>query len=205
MATLKIEKDINVVRDCFWAHENSFDKLYSECLKEVAQTQFSKERYYYIYPFENELNRQKRGKLLKKQPSRLKNIHECGFDSEGNLICVTEHISESIRKTMIIENASEYITAFTFIGGNHMLQNVTRIFHDASDQVYAVINWGMYGWRFDRFKYDMQGLLKQVERTAKEHQSDKMTDSTFNLSYANGLLDSITQHYSNGYECKIYP
>ena len=198
-------KDINAVGVCYKTHEHSFDELFHKYVGEISQTQFSKERYYYIYPFENELNSQKRGKLLKKQPSKLKNIHEYGFDSEGNLICVTEHISESIRKTMIIENASEYITAFTFIGGNHKLQNVTRVFRDTSGQVSAVINWGMYGWRHDSFKYNQEGLLVQVERVASEHQSNKMTDSTFYLSYVNGLLDSITQHFSNGYECKIYP
>ena len=95
-------KDINAVGVCYKTHEHSFDELFHKYVGEISQTQFSKERYYYIYPFENELNSQKRGKLLKAKPSKLKNIHEYGFDSEGNLICVTEHISESIRKTIII-------------------------------------------------------------------------------------------------------
>ena len=61
MPTESIEKKLNVVGHCYSAYENSFDELYGKCLKEVSQVHFSKNRYYYIYPFENELNGQKRG------------------------------------------------------------------------------------------------------------------------------------------------
>ena len=202
MPTEPIEKELNVVGHCYSAYENSFDELYGKCLKEVSQVQFSKNRYYYIYPFENELNGQKRGRLLKTKPSVFKNVFEYGLNNEGIILYVIEHISDAIKKIILIEHTKEYMTAFTY---THKLQNVTRVFNHENNQVSCVINWGMYGWRIDRFIYDEPGHLKQVERTAKEHQKERATNSVFELSYDNGQLNAIVQHFTNGYDQRIFP
>lgn len=201
---MNIIKDIDLVGLCYKTHENSFDELFHKYFEEVSQVQFSKSRYYYIYPFENELNGQKRGRLLKKKPSTLKNIYEYGFNHEKDLVYTIEHISSTIKKITIIEKDSEYITAFTYVGQSHRLQNVTRVFGNATTNISVVINWGIYGWRYDSFKYE-DDLLVQIERVAHEHQSEKMTNSVFHLNYVDGQLDAIAQHFCNGYECKIYP
>ncbi|MCH5352833.1 MAG: hypothetical protein J1E06_05125, partial [Acutalibacter sp.] len=184
---------------------NKFDELYGKCLEEVSQVQFSKNRYYYIYPFENEFNSQKRGRLLKTKPSIFKNVFEYGLNNEGKILYVIEHISDTIKKIVFIEHTNEYLTAFTYIGKTHNLQNVTRVFNEDNNQVSYVINWGMYGWRTDRFIHDEQGRLKQVERTAKEHQKEKATNSIFELSYDNGQLNAIVQQFTNGYAQRIFP
>lgn len=106
---------------------------------------------------------------------------------------------------MLIETTKEYMTAFIYKGQNHILQNVTRVFNNEDNQVSYLINWGSYGWRIDRFKYDAQGELKQVERTAKEHQKERPTNSVFELCYDNGQLNTIVQHFSNGYDQIIFP
>ena len=87
-----IEKELNEVGYCYSAYENSFDELYDKCLEEVSQVQFSKNRYYYIYPFENELNGQKRGRLLKTKPSIFKNVFEYGLNNDDKILYVIEHI-----------------------------------------------------------------------------------------------------------------
>ena len=200
-----IEKELNEVGHCFSVSENSFEELYKKCLKEITQVQFSKNRYYYIYPFENELNSQKRGRLLKTRPSIFKNVFEYGLNNEGKIIYVIEHISDTIKKVVLIKHTKEYLTAFTYVGKTHNLQNVTCVFNDENNQVSYVINWGLYGWRIDRFIYDEQGKLKQVERTSKEHQKERTTNSVFELSYDNGKLNAIVQQFTNGYTQRIFP
>ena len=200
-----IEKELNEVGDCYSAYVNNFDELYGKCLEEVSQVQFSKNRYYYIYPFENELNSQKRGRLLKTKPSIFKNVFEYGLNNDGKILYVIEHISDTIKKVVLIKHTKEYLTAFTYVGKTHNLQNVTRVFNDENNQVSYVINWGMYGWRIDRFIYDEKGQLKQVERTAKEHQKERATNSIFELSYDNGQLNAIVQQFTNGHVQRIFP
>lgn len=146
-------------------HKDQFDVFYRKNLERLSSIQFSKGRYYYLYPFQNELGGFSKGRLLKSKPSKFKNVYEYGFDEDGKIISIIEHVTDSISNKSFVERHGNEERVYTYVGGMCKLRNVLHIFFRDDNIVSEVLNWGEYGWYKDIFHYD-DGRLTKIEKIA---------------------------------------
>lgn len=198
------DRNIKILAEDYLENKSSYDVLNRKNLERLCSIQFSKGRYYYLYPFQNELGGFSKGRLLKSEPSKFKNVYEYGFDEDGKIISIVEHVTDSISNKSFVERHCNEERVYTYVGGTRRLRNVLQISHSDDHLVSEVLNWGEYGWYKDVFNYVDDGRLTKIEKIACEHDKTTPTVSTICFSYNGNTLSSIIQHFSNGYEQKLY-
>ena len=199
-----LSDDIKILAEDYLENKSNFDSLNRKNLERLSSIQFSKGHYYYLYPLQNELGGFSKGRLLKSEPSKFKNVYEYGFDEDGKLISIIEHVTDSISNKSFVERHDNEERVYTYVGGMCKLRNVLHIFHRDDYIVTEVLNWGEYGWYKDVFNYNDDGRLTKIEKIACEHDKTTPTVSTICFSYDGENLSSIIQHFSNGYEQKLF-
>ncbi len=201
---MELSDDIRHLAEDYLEHKNKFEVLNQKNLESISTIQFSKGRYYYLFPFQNELGGFNKGRLLKSKPSKFKNVYEYGFDEDEKLISIVEHISETISNKSFVERFGTEEQIYTYVGGIRKLRNVMLVYHNDNYSVDRVLNWGEYGWYKDVFHYDDNGRLIKIEKTACEHDNINPTISTIVFSYKENTISTIVQHFSNSYEKRLY-
>lgn len=181
-----------------------FDILLNEYIKRVKRTVYSKGWYYNVYPFENEIDGFRKGRLLKNKPSKINNITEYGFDNDGRVILVIEHITSEICNYSFFSYIESQITVYKYVGKIPLLQNITMAVLSKTGLIDALYNWGKYGYRIDTYFCNSSDKIHHVHRKAKEHTSSQFIECDFLFKYNDRGLSAIEQSYDNGYNKIIY-
>jgi hypothetical protein len=188
----------------FQDYEKSFEFIINEYTGRIKWTEYSKGWYYNIYPLENEIDGFNRGKLLKNKPSKLCKVTEYGFDNNGKIILIIEHVTPEIRNYSFISYRTSYINIYKYVGGIPLLQNITTVILSENETINSLYNYGKYGFRVDTYFYNSIGKIDKMHREAKEHVSDQLIECDFLFKYDDSKLNEIQQFFPNGYNKIIY-
>lgn len=198
------ETTIQQLKKIFQNYEKSFEVIFNEYIERIHRTVYSKGWHYNIYPFEHEIDGFHKGKLLKNKPTNLCKTYEYGFDNEGKIILIIEHITSEIRNYSFIHYKNAEINIYKYVGGVPTLQNITLIMSSENKIIDSLYNYGKYGFRIDTYSYNSIGEIYQIHREAKEHTSDQLVECNFLFKYNDGTLTEIQQLFPNGYNKIIY-
>lgn len=161
----------------------------------------SKGAYINIRPFEIERSGCKLGKLLKKEPSKLKNTYKYHIDNMGKIRLIEIFDDNLVDKEFYFHQEDEIISYFFNSSGD--IRNIKKSIIN-NGRFIKDFNYGKYGFSISEYIYDGD-LLKFVKVFQKEHSDENVSSFNSELKYENGELKKITNVFPNGYEEQRYP
>ncbi|QHM77345.1 hypothetical protein C7M52_03341 [Mixta theicola] len=193
------KKYIEVSSNC----EKYLSKYTSCILSESSSTVISKGALYNLRPYEIERAGFKKGKKLKKLPSKIKNTYVYYFDKSERIILIeiygqTEDIID--REFCIYRDNCVERLYFTSAG---TLRNISISFFDDSI-VKKDINWGKYGCSVSDYEYN-DSMLEKITVHQKEHKENSFSEFDVIFKYKGDELESITNVFPNGYQEQRFP
>lgn len=178
-----------------------FSKDLITILSECDNPIITKGPYINIRPFEIERSGFKIGKLLKKEPAKIKNIYKYYIDKFDRVRLIEILDGKLGDKEIYIYNPNEIVSFFFDAAGD--IRNIRKSFVDGCVFI-KEINYGKFGFSISDYEYE-NDLVVSINVFEKEHQDVKGATYNVEFKYNNGELTSIVNVFPNGYEEQRYP